>query len=75
MKRELPCANLSVTDIIKKIGDQTLIYSHNKKVAYQYADPLHSKVSSADRCFIHKKSVTKNVRVYEMKQIGLTCSS
>lgn len=55
MKWELPCANLSVTDIIKKIGDQTLIYSHNKKMAYQYADPLHSKVSSADRCFIHKK--------------------
>lgn len=55
MKWELPYANLSVTDIIKKIGDQTLIYSHNKKVAYQYADPLHSKASSADRCFIHKK--------------------
>lgn len=55
MKWELPCANLSVTDIIKKIGDQTLIYSHNKKMAYQYADPLHSNVSSADRCFIHKK--------------------
>lgn len=55
MKWELPCANLSVTDIIIKIGDQTLIYSHNKKVAYLYADPLHSKVSSADRCFIHKK--------------------
>lgn len=55
MKRELPYANLSVTYIIKMIGDQTLIYSHNKKEAYQYADPLNSKVSSVDRCFIHKK--------------------
>lgn len=41
MKREWPYANLSVTDIIKMIGDQTLVYSPNKKVAYQYADPLH----------------------------------
>lgn len=55
MKRELPYAKLSVTDNFKIIGDQTLIYSHNKKVAYQYVDPLHSKVSSVDRCFIHKK--------------------
>lgn len=55
MKREWPYANLSVTDIIKKRGDQTLIYSHNKKVAYQYADPLHSKVSSVGWCFIHIK--------------------
>lgn len=41
------------------IGDQTLVYYHNKKVTYQYADPLHLKVSSVDRCFIQTKKCNK----------------